>query len=133
MHTRQYTFPKSKDKKQNGSNTGDSSNVVSIYARTVGMQWSPTKSPTESQGLGDYIIKKYINCNSTNFVYMIKYSECTKKYIGCTTRRLKVRILKHLNNISNPGNQNISYVARHFIDCHHSHVASFSFHGIKKI
>lgn len=63
-----------------------------------------------------YPIKQYINCNSTYVVYKIWCSACNKIYIGCTCRKLRVRTLEHLNNMSNPANKNNSYIARHFIE-----------------
>lgn len=47
--------------------------------------------------------------------------------------KLKIQILEHWNNISNPGNYNISNVTRQFIDSQNSNIDYFQVYGIKRV
>lgn len=55
-----------------------------------------------------YPIKQFINCDSTYVIYAIHCSICHKSYIGSTIRKLKVRILEHLNDIVAITSRNVS-------------------------
>lgn len=74
-----------------------------------------------------------MNCDSSHVIYVILCDSCNKMYVGCTTRRLKVRALEHLNYITNMSNRNTSNSSKDFIDIHHSNTKSFNIFGIEKI
>lgn len=54
-------------------------------------------------------------------------------YVGCTTRKLKVRALQHINDISANSNRNMSNASRHFVELHHSNTTSLKNFGIEKL
>lgn len=66
-------------------------------------------------------------------VYVIQCTACHKSYVGCTSRKLKIRILERLNDIANPTNRNILKLARHFIEEHNGRTDNFLFHGIETV
>lgn len=43
----------------------------------------------------------YLNCNTKWCIYLITCQECLLQYVGCTSNPLKVRIRRHLSNVSN--------------------------------
>ncbi|OCT55194.1 hypothetical protein XELAEV_18003924mg [Xenopus laevis] len=50
----------------------------------------------------EFDIKGYINCNTTFVIYLITCLKCHKQYVGCTSRKLKVRAREHMSQIRNP-------------------------------
>lgn len=80
-----------------------------------------------------YPIKQFINCDSTYVIYAIHCSICHKSYIGSTIRKLKVRILEHLNDIVAITSRNVSGVSKHFIEGHHRQTFPLTFHGLERI
>lgn len=74
-----------------------------------------------------YRITKYINCNSRGVIYFIFCKVCNLfVYIGETGQFLRLRIARHLNDISNNVN---SPIGTHFNSLNHS-VNNFSFIGV---
>lgn len=64
---------------------------------------------------------------------MITCIECNIQYIGCTSNALKIRIRRHLSDISNPNMVNVSAASKHFISEHDRNPAGFRFAGIEKV
>ena len=58
-----------------------------------------------------YPIRQSFSCTSTNLVYVITCTKCTKQYVGLTTKKLSTRINHHRTNIFS--NKAI-YVSKHF-------------------
>lgn len=94
---------------------------------------NPTKESQNSDSSRSYGIKQYTNCNSCCVVYCIFCNLCNVQYIGCTKRKLKIRILEQLNSITNPGTRMLAFAAQHFLDKHDSHTNSFKFFAIEKV
>lgn len=64
---------------------------------------------------------------------MILCAECNLQYIGCTSNVLKVRICRHLTDITNPNSGNVSAASRHLIAQHNRDLTNFRFMGIEKV
>lgn len=64
----------------------------------------------------DFIIPTYktaqANCMTPNLVYCLTCDDCGKQYVGITTRKLKMRIKEHINNINKGIENRIFY--KHF-------------------
>lgn len=78
-------------------------------------------------------VQNYINCNSKNVPYTIICTQCNCQYIGCTSNALKIRIRRHLSDVTNPSSLNVSAASRHFISVHNRDVSHFKFMGIEKV
>lgn len=77
-------------------------------------------------------ILHFINCNTTFVVYCITCTICNLSYIGCTKRKLKVRIAEHTSDISHKRTA-VSGAAKHFIEHHEASLSSFQFFGLEKV
>ncbi|OCT97763.1 hypothetical protein XELAEV_18009991mg [Xenopus laevis] len=64
---------------------------------------------------------------------MITCLKCCKQYVGCTSRRLKERITKHLSQIKNSRAAEGSNVTRHFAKCNGGDTSFFSVQGIERV
>ena len=62
-------------------------------------------------------ITKYFTCQSTDLVYAIKCSKCSKLYVGETGRSLATRFSEHLADIRHNRDKT---VAHHFNASNHS-------------
>lgn len=93
----------------------------------------PVKMFHDSDHATSFNIKSYINCNSVGVVYVIECTKCDLLYVGNTTRKLKTRVMEHLNYIVNPTYTNISNVARHFIQEHNRSTEFFCTYGIENV
>ena len=60
------------------------------------------------------------NCNTNNVVYLISCSNCSYKYVRQTSRKLKIRVLEHLNKVKNyDDHSSHNYLYKHFATKHH--------------
>lgn len=66
-------------------------------------------------------IRRYINCNSRNVIFLITCKVCNLQYVGCTTTSLKTRIRRHLSDAGRPMAVGASMVSRH---CQAAHAGS---------
>lgn len=66
-------------------------------------------------------------------VYGVKCIECQLLYIGCNSRRLKVRIREHLYGAMNPDVRDISNASKHFRNTHNGDVPNFVCFGIEQV
>uniref|UniRef100_A0A8C5QN04 GIY-YIG domain-containing protein n=1 Tax=Leptobrachium leishanense TaxID=445787 RepID=A0A8C5QN04_9ANUR len=78
----------------------------------------------------EYYIKEFINCNTTNVVYLLQCG-CGAQYIGKTKRKLKERIYEHFYNIRKCSDKHS--VSRHCCKCPLFSFATFSWLGIEKV
>ncbi|XP_068098888.1 uncharacterized protein [Hyperolius riggenbachi] len=83
-------------------------------------------------------MKLYINCNSSNTVYLITCTSCRLQYVGCTTRPLRQRISEHYNGagrcIRNEAYvTQVSSVSKHFLREHQGDMTHFSFQGVDRV
>ena len=62
-------------------------------------------------------LRKFTNCDSTRVVYMIT-CPCGLKYIGMTSRKIKVRICEHRSNLR--CKKNMTKMLNHFLTFEHS-------------
>lgn len=62
-----------------------------------------------------YSLKQFLNCNTRYVVYVITCKACPTQYVGRTTKHLRDRFWKHLNNIKTDKSTNIE---RHYNTCH---------------
>ena len=77
-----------------------------------------------------YKQKSFINCNSTNVVYMLT-CPCGKAYVGQTKRCLKTRISEHKTAIRTG---NIDYsMAKHYLEAQHGSPSSLRFVGLEQV
>lgn len=80
-----------------------------------------------------FTIKGFLNCCTKNTIYTIECIACNLQYIGCSSTELKVRIRRHLSDISNINAVNMSAASRHFVTEHNRNVSSFKFSAIEKV
>lgn len=80
-------------------------------------------------------INNFLNCNSTQVIYMIKGKLCNLQYIGCTTRKLKVRVREHIcgAQMGQSFSRNISNISRHFRETHHGYITHPEVVGMEKV
>ena len=76
-----------------------------------------------------YTIRQFVNCSSTNVVYMIM-CKCNLQYVGKTSRAVRTRIIEHMSAIRRK--DITSPVARHFMEAGHS-TADLSFIVIEQV
>ena len=62
-----------------------------------------------------FYIKRVLNCNSKNVIYVILCENCKEEYIGCT-QSLNHRVALHKSNIKLPQNRNL-FVSKHIFQC----------------
>ena len=60
-------------------------------------------------------IKRNLNCDSTNVIYVIKCSNCSDEYIGCS-KSLRNRTALHKNHIKSDKNRKL-FVSKHIFEC----------------
>ncbi|XP_053545258.1 mucin-5AC-like [Bombina bombina] len=77
-----------------------------------------------------YDISSCTNCKTNYVVYLAQCMEYKKQYVGMTTREVRVRIRKHLNDIST--STPCSALAAHFIERHKGQVESCNWLVIDK-
>lgn len=65
----------------------------------------------DSKSSNMYPIIQHITCDSANTIYLLTCSTCSLRYVGETSRPLRMRFDEHLRNISNSSDTS---VARHF-------------------
>lgn len=80
-----------------------------------------------------YSIKQYINCASSNVVYLFTFKSCGLQYTGSTTCSLKTRIRRHLSDINAQFVSNISAVSRHIIEVHNRDPSCLFVQAIEKV
>lgn len=78
-------------------------------------------------------ISSFINCNTKNTIYVILCNTCMVQYVGCSSTELKVRIRRHLSDITNTAAVNVSAASRHFIQIHDRDISSFKCTDIEKV
>ena len=59
----------------------------------------------------DHVIRKHLDCQSTNVVYLITCTQCQQQYVGETSRSLETRLVEHCADARYDRN---TPVARHF-------------------
>lgn len=71
-------------------------------------------------------IGSFLNCSTDHVIYLVTCTACNVQYIGCTVRKLRVRIYVHIQGVQVglDSLRNISSVSRHFRDCHHGELSS---------
>ena len=77
-----------------------------------------------------YKQKSFINCNSTNVIYMLT-CPYGKAYIGQTKRCLKVRISEHKTAIRT-GNTEYA-MAKHYLEAKHGSASSLRLVGVEQV
>lgn len=77
-----------------------------------------------------YKHRSFINCNSTNVIYMLTCL-CGKAYIGQTKRCLKIRISEHKTAIRT-GNTDYA-MAKHYLEAQHGSASSLRFVGVEQV
>ncbi|KAJ1159509.1 hypothetical protein NDU88_000016 [Pleurodeles waltl] len=87
------------------------------------------RSTTTNINGKEFIIQDFINCESTNVVYLI-FRPCQKAYIGSTIRPLKIRIQKHYRNVLKLEAK--APLVEHFQEFH-SNERTFTFCGLQRI
>ena len=60
-------------------------------------------------------VKRNLDCDSQNILYVMQCSECLSEYIGCTNS-LRKRINLHRSNINSTANRNLP-VSKHLYEC----------------
>lgn len=78
----------------------------------------------------NFKIKSLITCDSENVTYVLEHP-CPKKYVGRTTRKLRVRINEHIANITNGFPKHS--VSNHFSLFHNQDLTLLTFYGINKV
>lgn len=81
-----------------------------------------------------YTINNF-NCNNKNVVYLITWTECNLKYVGCTTNMLKIHIRRYLKDAKLTPYTNMSAVLKHFHLVHRedTYTSGFKFCGIERV
>lgn len=77
-----------------------------------------------------YDLKSLITCDSTHVAYVLEYP-CLHQYMGRTTRKLKIRVGKHINN--NKKGFDKHSVSRHFKIKHSKDPSLLTFYGIERV
>ena len=68
-----------------------------------------------------YQVSDHFNCTTSNIIYCITCTLCSKLYIGESGRKLGDHFRKHLLDVKNKGSDLPKPVARHFSLQGHSH------------
>lgn len=92
-----------------------------------------TCKSTSDPSIPPFKIMSHINCNSKNVIYIIECIQCSLQYVGCTSNPLKVRIRRHLTDITNVTSLNVSAASRHFTNMHNRDTTFLKFTGIEKV
>ena len=92
-----------------------------------------TKETTSTANDKKFLLRQYINCNTTFVVYVITCRDCNLQYVGCTTNELNVRIRKHLSDIPHAASRNVSAASLHFAAVHKGNTSGFSAQGIEVV
>lgn len=74
----------------------------------------------------------FLNCNIHHAIYVIQCGKGNLNYIGCTIRKVKTHIAKHLTNINKSRLQQ-SGASDHFIQHYESSTEHFSFYAIEEV
>lgn len=82
--------------------------------------------------INNYKIKTFITCETDHVVYIIHCNACNLIYVGCTIRRLKLRIAEHILAINKNMNHHSGAVA-HFLQVHEGHVDTLCFYAIEHV
>ena len=72
-----------------------------------------------------YNTKNAITCNRSNVIYCIECTQCQKKYVGQTKRKIKDRMREHMYNVTRKKNNDVSH---HFNMEHHKGVENMKFY-----
>lgn len=78
-------------------------------------------------------VRQFIYCDSIYVVNYVRCVDCNVGYVGCTTRKLKTRILEHLHDAGNTEARNPSDVSKHFSVCHSGNLNSLRVCGIERV
>lgn len=79
-----------------------------------------------------YNINSFINCDTSHVVYIIQCREWNLCNIGCTIRKIKLRIAEHFSAIDKHHIHH-SGETSHFIQAHEGNVISFSYYAIEHV
>lgn len=97
--------------KQMGSNKCNTTNCKTCPYITIAHKFTSTYTRRQ------YNIIKPLNCQSTNIIYLVTCSSCSKQYVGQTQGRLSEILEEHITNIISKNN---TPVAKHFNLIDHS-------------